>query len=142
MGWPAASTTMAVETAEEATPPAATRRPKRGKGKQRPRIARVRYGTIVAGSAVFLLGGYWDVSWHIIIGRDTFWSPPHLVLYAGIIAILAACGSAVAQAVAAARGPGAGAAGAAGTTAVRPAPPAGHLGHAGRGRDEPGLGAD
>ena len=106
MGWPAASTTMGVETAEVATPPAATRRPKRGKRKQRPRIARARYGTIVAGSAVFLLGGYWDVSWHIIIGRDTFWSPPHLVLYAGIIAILAACGSAVAQAVAAARGRG------------------------------------
>ena len=106
MGWPAASTTMAVETAAAKTPPATTRRPKRGKGKQRPRIARVRYGTIVAGSAVFLLGGYWDVSWHIIIGRDTFWSPPHLVLYAGIIAILAACGSAVAQAAAAARGRG------------------------------------
>ena len=66
----------------------------------------MRYGTIVAGSAIFLLGGYWDVSWHIIIGRDTFWSPPHLVLYAGIIAILAACGSAVAQAAAAARGRG------------------------------------
>ena len=101
MGWPAASTTMGVETAEVATPPAATSRPERGKRKQR-----VRYGTIVAGSAIFLLGGYWDVSWHIIIGRDTFWSPPHLVLYAGIIAILAACGSAVAQAVAAARGRG------------------------------------
>ncbi|MDE2992376.1 MAG: hypothetical protein OXU67_00680 [Chloroflexota bacterium] len=97
---------MAVETAEVATPPAATRRPERGTGKRRLRIARVRYGTIVAGSAVFLLGGYWDVSWHIIVGRDTFWSPPHLVLYAGIIAILAACGSAVAQAAAAARGRG------------------------------------
>ena len=97
---------MAVETAEVATPPAATRRPERGTGKRRPRIARVRYGTIVAGSAVFLLGGYWDVSWHIIVGRDTFWSPPHLVLYAGIIAILAACGAAVAQAAAAARGRG------------------------------------
>ena len=97
---------MAVETAEVATPPAAARRPKRGTGKRRPRTARVRYGTIVAGSAVFLLGGYWDVSWHIIVGRDTFWSPPHLVLYAGIIAILAACGSAVAQAAAAARGRG------------------------------------
>ena len=100
------STTMAVESAEVATPPAATRRPERGTRKQPPRTGRVRYGTIVVGSAVFLLGGYWDVSWHIIIGRDTFWSPPHLVLYAGIIAILAACASAVAQAAAAARGRG------------------------------------
>ena len=97
------STTMAVETPPA---PAAARRPERGKRKQRPQIAPVRYGTIVVGSAVFLLGGYWDVSWHIIVGRDTFWSPPHLVLYAGIIAILAACAAAVTQAVAAARGRG------------------------------------
>ena len=99
---------MAVESAEVATPPAATRRPERGTRKQPPRTGRVRYGTIVVGSAVFLLGGYWDVSWHIIIGRDTFWSPPHLVLYAGIIAILAACASAVAQAAAAAAARGRG----------------------------------
>ncbi len=97
---------MAVETAEVGTPPAATSRPERGERKQRGRTARARYGTIVVGSAVFLMGGYWDVSWHIILGRDTFWSPPHLLLYAGIITILAACGAAVAQAVAAARGRG------------------------------------
>ncbi len=97
---------MAVETAEVVPPPTATRRAEGGTRQQRRRVARARYGTIVAGSALFLLGGYWDVSWHIIIGRDTFWSPPHLVLYAGIIAILAACGAAVAQAAAAARGRG------------------------------------
>ncbi len=106
MGGAAASTMMAVETAEVVPPPAATRRAAGGTRQQRRRTARARYGTIVAGSALFLLGGYWDVSWHIIIGRDTFWSPPHLVLYAGIIAILAACGAAVAQAAAAARGRG------------------------------------
>ena len=100
----AVETTAAVETE---TAPAAPRRlrPARQQKRRAPTV-RVRYGTIVAGSALFLLGGYWDVSWHIIIGRDTFWSPPHLVLYAGIIAILAACGAAVAQAAAAARGRG------------------------------------
>ena len=101
---------MAVETiaaAETETAPAAPRRHRPARPqKRRPPTVRVRYGTIVAGSTLFLLGGYWDVSWHIIIGRDTFWSPPHLVLYAGIIAILAACAAAVAQAVAAARGRG------------------------------------
>jgi hypothetical protein len=36
------------------------------------------------GLLLFIVGGTWDVSWHIVIGRDTFWSPPHLMLYAGI----------------------------------------------------------
>jgi hypothetical protein len=37
------------------------------------------------------LGGYWDISWHRSIGRDTFWSPPHLAIYAcGVLAGLTA----------------------------------------------------
>jgi hypothetical protein len=33
------------------------------------------------------LGGYWDISWHRSIGRDTFWSAPHMAIYAcGILA--------------------------------------------------------
>jgi hypothetical protein len=28
------------------------------------------------------IGGYWDISWHRSIGRDTFWSPPHMAIYA------------------------------------------------------------
>jgi hypothetical protein len=37
------------------------------------------------------IGGYWDISWHRSIGRDTFWSPPHLAIYAcGVFAGLAA----------------------------------------------------
>jgi hypothetical protein len=39
---------------------------------------------------LFLLGGFWDVAWHIEVGRDTFWSPPHLLLYAGVLTILGA----------------------------------------------------
>jgi len=27
------------------------------------------------------IGGEWDVSWHRSIGRDTFWTAPHLALY-------------------------------------------------------------
>ena len=39
------------------------------------------------------IGGYWDISWHRSIGRDTFWSPPHLFIYGcGVLAgIAAAC---------------------------------------------------
>jgi hypothetical protein len=37
------------------------------------------------------IGGYWDISWHRSIGRDTFWSAPHLAIYAcGVLAGLAA----------------------------------------------------
>src|SRR5207249_11439951 len=33
------------------------------------------------------IGGYWDISWHRSIGRDTFWSAPHLAIYAcGLLA--------------------------------------------------------
>ena len=37
------------------------------------------------------VGGYWDISWHRSIGRDTFWSAPHLAIYAcGILAGISA----------------------------------------------------
>jgi len=33
------------------------------------------------------LGGAWDVSWHRSIGRDTFWTPAHMLIYAcGVLA--------------------------------------------------------
>src|SRR6201992_1633315 len=33
------------------------------------------------------IGGAWDVSWHRSIGRDTFWTPAHLAIYAcGVLA--------------------------------------------------------
>src|SRR5215472_10324705 len=35
-------------------------------------------------------GGYWDISWHISIGRDTFWTPAHMMVYlAGVLAGIA-----------------------------------------------------
>ena len=36
-----------------------------------------------AALAVFsgVLGAHWDISWHRSIGRDTFWSPPHIAIY-------------------------------------------------------------
>lgn len=41
------------------------------------------------GGFVGLLGTYWDDAWHTDRGRDTFASPPHLVLYAGVVVGLA-----------------------------------------------------
>ena len=34
-----------------------------------------------------LLGGWgvqWDIQWHVLIGRDSFWIAPHLMTYAGV----------------------------------------------------------
>jgi hypothetical protein len=37
------------------------------------------------------VGGYWDIAWHRSIGRDTFWSAPHMAIYGcGILAGVAA----------------------------------------------------
>jgi hypothetical protein len=58
---------------------------------------------LVVGSAGTLLswfGSGWDVSWHRVFGRDTFWSAPHLFIYGGValwgIAALIATASAMA----------------------------------------------
>src|SRR6185503_15375347 len=40
------------------------------------------YAVVGAASAV-MIGVYWDISWHMSIGRDTFWTPAHLVVQAG-----------------------------------------------------------
>jgi len=47
---------------------------------------------LVAGATSAMIGGYWDISWHISIGRDTFWTPAHMAIYlAGVLAGVA-CG--------------------------------------------------
>jgi protein-S-isoprenylcysteine O-methyltransferase Ste14 len=38
------------------------------------------------------IGAHWDVSWHRSIGRDTFWTPAHIAIYAcGVLAAIS-CG--------------------------------------------------
>jgi len=44
--------------------------------------------TIAVTSAT--IGGYWDISWHSSIGRDTFWTPAHLAIQlCGVLAGIA-----------------------------------------------------
>src|ERR1700684_3208702 len=38
-------------------------------------------GAIAVTSITF--GLYWDISWHMTIGRDTFWTPAHLAIHFG-----------------------------------------------------------
>ncbi len=40
-------------------------------------------------------GGYWDISWHISIGRDTFWTPAHMMVYLAGILSGVSCGYAI-----------------------------------------------
>jgi hypothetical protein len=46
---------------------------------------------LVAATCV-LVGVVWDISWHMSIGRDTLWSPPHLVTYAAGLIVGITCG--------------------------------------------------
>lgn len=40
---------------------------------------------VVFSSACIIFGLIWDIMWHISIGRDGLFSPPHLVLYIGAV---------------------------------------------------------
>src|SRR3954454_12180215 len=46
--------------------------------------SRSAYPFVVAFAALcVMVGVYWDISWHMSIGRDTFWTPAHLLIQAG-----------------------------------------------------------
>ena len=48
-------------------------------------------GVTAAATAVYI-GVIWDISWHMTIGRDTFWSPPHMMTYLSAILVGISCG--------------------------------------------------
>src|SRR5260370_1072450 len=39
-----------------------------------------------------VFGLYWDISWHMTIGRDTFWTPAHLAIQFGALLAALSCG--------------------------------------------------
>src|SRR6266853_323173 len=41
----------------------------------------------VTGISFTALGGIWDFAWHMSIGRDSFWMPPHMLTQLGAILI-------------------------------------------------------
>ena len=49
------------------------------------------YAVLFASTSV-IIGVLWDISWHQSIGRDTFWSPPHMAMYVGGVVSGVACG--------------------------------------------------
>jgi hypothetical protein len=36
--------------------------------------------TSAAATTAVVVGSVWDISWHISVGRDTFWTPPHMLI--------------------------------------------------------------
>ena len=49
-------------------------------------------------SASVAIGVHWDIAWHRSIGRDSFWSPPHLMIYAAALLAALASGSQILRA--------------------------------------------
>ena len=48
---------------------------------------------VVAAVTSSAVGGVWDISWHMTIGRDTFWTPAHIAIYFGGAGAGFACGA-------------------------------------------------
>jgi hypothetical protein len=47
---------------------------------------------MLAGSTSIVVGLLWDISWHMTIGRDTFWTPAHMAIYLGGMLAGLSCG--------------------------------------------------
>ena len=47
---------------------------------------------VLFASTSVIVGGIWDISWHRTIGRDSFWTPAHVAIYAGGLAAGLSCG--------------------------------------------------
>ena len=47
---------------------------------------------VLFSSVALVTGLIWDISWHRTIGRDTFWSPPHMLQQLAAIVAGSSCG--------------------------------------------------
>jgi hypothetical protein len=47
-------------------------------------VHRGAFWLLLATKIVTGWGVQWDIQWHVLIGRDTFWIAPHLMTYAGV----------------------------------------------------------
>src|SRR6266851_10313117 len=60
---------------------------------------------LLLAKAVAGIGVGWDIRWHIVIGRDSFWIAPHVMTYAGVtVAAVVSFGVLVLETRAARRG--------------------------------------
>ncbi|HEY6273971.1 MAG TPA: hypothetical protein VIX19_18470 [Terriglobales bacterium] len=56
--------------------------------------ASIPWPLLVGAAAItsIVFGLYWDISWHMTIGRDTFWTPAHLAIQFGALLAAVSCG--------------------------------------------------
>src|ERR1051325_4771611 len=47
-------------------------------------VRRAALGALLLAKAVAGIGVGWDIRWHVVIGRDSFWIAPHVMTYAGV----------------------------------------------------------
>jgi hypothetical protein len=47
-------------------------------------VRRAALWSLLVAKVVSSWGVQWDIQWHTIIGRDSFWIPPHAMTYAGV----------------------------------------------------------
>lgn len=52
--------------------------------KAKPDPRRAAFWILVVAKIVGGWGLHWDIQWHVLIGRDSFWIPPHVMMYASI----------------------------------------------------------
>jgi hypothetical protein len=47
---------------------------------------------MITGIISSMIGGHWDIAWHMSIGRDSFWTPAHLMIQLNGVLVGIACG--------------------------------------------------
>jgi hypothetical protein len=56
-------------------------------------LRRAALWTLLGAKLLAGWGVQWDIQWHVLIGRDSFWIPPHVMTYAGVaLAVLVSFG--------------------------------------------------
>lgn len=49
----------------------------------------------VLGTTLTVVAGAWDLAWHMSIGRDAFWTPPHILMYMSAVLVGIGCTGAI-----------------------------------------------
>ncbi len=52
------------------------------------RLERAALWCLLAAKLVTGWGVQWDIRWHVVVGRDSFWIAPHVMTYAGVTLIV------------------------------------------------------
>ena len=51
-------------------------------------LYRIALWALLAGNLIAGWGVQWDIQWHVRVGRDSFWIPPHVMTYGGVAIVV------------------------------------------------------